>query len=47
VNELIAEGELEVVAREAPGPWFGLTYQEDKAEVIQGLADLHDAGLYD
>ena len=30
VNDLIAEGQLEVRAREAPGPWFGLTYQEEK-----------------
>jgi hypothetical protein len=29
VNELIAEGRLEVRATEAPGPWFRLTYRED------------------
>lgn len=46
VNELIAEGRLQVQAREAPGPWFGLTYQEDKAEVMKGLADLTARGVY-
>ena len=46
VNELIAEEQLEVAAREAPGPWFGLTYQEDMAEVTAGLADLHGKGVY-
>jgi hypothetical protein len=46
INELIAEGRLKVRAEEAPGPWFGLTYQEDKAEVMSGLADLHARGVY-
>jgi len=46
VNELIAERRLEVLAREAPGPWFGLTYQEDKAEVVEGLRRLHEQGVY-
>lgn len=46
VNELIAEERLEVLAREAPGPWFGLTYKEDKAEVEQGLAKLVGEGVY-
>jgi len=46
VNELIAEGRLQVLAREAPGPWFGLTYQEDKAEVMSGLVDLTARGVY-
>jgi len=45
VNELIAEGRLVVHADEAPGPWFGLTYQEDKAEVMSGLADLTTRGV--
>jgi NDP-sugar pyrophosphorylase family protein len=46
INELIAEGRLIVHAEEAPGPWFGLTYQEDKAEVMSGLADLTTKGVY-
>ena len=46
INELIAEGKLDVRAQEAPGPWFGLTYQEDKAEVMSGLVDLTARGVY-
>jgi NDP-sugar pyrophosphorylase family protein len=46
VNELIAEGRLQVLAREAPGPWFGLTYREDLPEVTTGLARLTAEGVY-
>ena len=46
VNELIAEGRLKVKAGEAPGPWFGLTYQQDMDEVKAGLADLTAQGVY-
>ena len=46
VNELVAEGRLEVRGREAPGPWFGLTYREDLAEVTGGLAKLTAEGVY-
>lgn len=46
VNELIAEGRLEVRATEAPGPWFGLTYREDAPEVEAGLQRLTEAGVY-
>ena len=33
-------------AREAPGPWFGLTYQDDTTEVASGLADMTKNGVY-
>lgn len=46
VNELIAEGQLEVRAREAPGPWFGLTYREDLPEVSEGLRQLTSQHVY-
>jgi len=46
VNELIAEEELDVLAREAPGPWFGLTYREDLPEVTEGLRKLTSQGVY-
>jgi NDP-sugar pyrophosphorylase family protein len=46
INELIAEGRLEVRATEAPGPWFGLTYREDLPEAAAGLADLTAKGVY-
>ena len=46
VNELIAEKRLMVHAKEAPGPWFGLTYREDLEEVAEGLKKLHAEGVY-
>ena len=46
VNELIDEGRLEVQAKEAPGPWFGLTYREDLPEAAAGLVDLTRQGVY-
>jgi UTP-glucose-1-phosphate uridylyltransferase len=46
VNELIAEERLVVHAKEAPGPWFGLTYREDLEEVSRGLKELHMKGVY-
>jgi UTP-glucose-1-phosphate uridylyltransferase len=46
VNELIAEERLVVKAVEAPGPWFGLTYREDLAEVTAGLTELTAKGVY-
>ena len=46
VNELIAEGHLDVLATETPGPWFGLTYRDDLPEVISGLASLTATGVY-
>ena len=46
VNELIAEEHLAVHAKEAPGPWFGLTYREDLEEVSAGLKKLHAEGVY-
>ena len=46
VNDLITEGRLKVKAGEAPGPWFGLTYQQDMDEVKAGLVDLTAKGVY-
>ena len=46
INELISEGRLAVVARVAPGPWFGLTYREDLPEVTSGLGKLTAQGVY-
>jgi NDP-sugar pyrophosphorylase family protein len=46
VNDLLASGQLHVDIVEAPGPWFGLTYAEDRPLVKAGLKDLHDRGVY-
>jgi NDP-sugar pyrophosphorylase family protein len=46
VNALIAQGRLDLRAVETPGPWFGLTYQDDLPEVKAGLRRLTDDGVY-
>jgi hypothetical protein len=46
VNEAIAERKLDVLAKETPGPWFGLTYRDDLPEVTAGLSALTEKGIY-
>jgi choline kinase len=46
VAELMAQGRMQVRALEAPGPWFGLTHQADRAAVMAGLVDLTAKGVY-
>jgi len=31
---------------ETPSQWFGVTYKEDKPQVVKALADLVEAGYY-
>jgi UTP-glucose-1-phosphate uridylyltransferase len=46
INELIDEGQVDLRAVDAPGPWFGLTYQDDRPAVEAGLVDLTRQGVY-
>jgi NDP-sugar pyrophosphorylase family protein len=46
VNALIESGDAEVRAVDTSGPWFGLTFAEDRPEVVAGLADLTKRGVY-
>lgn len=46
VNEQIAAGEVRVKVIPTPGPWLGVTYQEDKPYVVKKLKSLVDAGHY-
>jgi UTP-glucose-1-phosphate uridylyltransferase len=46
INELIDESKLDLRAVDAPGPWFGLTYQEDRPAVEAGLVELTRKGVY-
>ena len=46
MDQLIAEGKIETVVLHTPDRWFGLTYQEDKPGVVNGLQALHDRGVY-
>jgi len=46
INELIDDGRMDLRAVDAPGPWFGLTYKEDRPEVEAGLKELTRQGVY-
>ena len=46
VNELIAGGALTLRVVETRGPWFGLTYPEDRAAAEASLAALAKSGAY-
>ncbi len=46
VDALINVGKAEVRVLETTGKWFGVTYPEDKAEVVASIRALIDAGEY-
>jgi MobA-like NTP transferase protein len=46
INDLVQSGRLGIDVIEAPGPWFGLTYADDRATVTSGLRALVDEGVY-
>ncbi len=46
VDALIKVGKAEVRVLETTGKWFGVTYPEDKTEVVASIRKLIDAGEY-
>ena len=46
VGELVDEGRLTVSVLHSADRWFGMTYQEDRQNVMDELKKLHDAGVY-
>lgn len=46
VDELIHEGLAEVKVLETDGKWFGVTYREDKPEVVSSIKRLIREGVY-
>ena len=46
VDALIQAGKADVRVLESRGEWFGVTYREDKAEVVAAIKALTDAGEY-
>ena len=46
VDVLIKAGKADVRVLESSGKWFGVTYPEDKAEVVAAIKALTDAGEY-
>ena len=45
-NEMIQAGTATVTVLESEDRWFGVTYREDKEEVMKRLKELHEEGLY-
>ncbi len=46
VNNLIVSGKVTVKVLDTPSKWFGVTYAEDRPEVVAKLRDLAESGLY-
>lgn len=46
VNNIITSGEEKVKVLESDAKWFGVTYREDKEEVMGRIADLIKEGVY-
>lgn len=46
VNELIVNGKAKVKVLTTESKWFGVTYSEDRAGVVQKFAELHEQGAY-
>lgn len=46
VNDLLASGEMTVLATPSHDKWFGITYKVDKEDVENKLKALHESGVY-
>ena len=46
IDSLIKTGEVECSVLQTESPWFGVTYPEDKARVVECIQKLTDAGVY-
>jgi len=46
VFDLIASGQIQAKVLQADSPWFGVTYPEDKAFVVEQVKRLTDEGAY-
>ena len=46
VNELVASGAARVKVLRTPASWFGITYKEDKPQVVASILKLVEAGEY-
>ena len=46
VSELIAEGKADVRMLDNEDKWYGVTYKEDKADVVKAFHELTASGVY-
>ena len=45
VDRMIREGALDVRVLDTPAAWFGVTYKEDRPNVVRALKKLHEQGV--
>ena len=46
VDELLQEGKATVEVLKTPDVWHGVTYKEDKPQVVKAIGELKAQGLY-
>lgn len=46
VDELLREGKAAVKVEKSMDKWYGVTYKEDKPQVVKAIQSLKDSGLY-
>lgn len=46
VNELLEEGKADVRVLPTQDRWYGVTYKEDKEQVVEALREMKKQGLY-
>lgn len=46
IDCLLRNGKADVKVLESLDVWYGITYKEDKAEVVNAISDLHSNGTY-
>lgn len=46
IGGLLEEGNISVKVLTSKDKWFGVTYKEDKADVVSAIKDLIDSGVY-
>lgn len=47
IDQLIRSGAIECPVMTTESPWFGVTYPDDKPEVVASIQKLTDAGVYE
>lgn len=47
IDKLIKAGEKKVKVLSTPDRWYGVTYKEDKQSVVDAIAKMTEAGMYD
>lgn len=46
IGDLLKEGKMQVEVRKSHDAWFGVTYKEDKADVVANIQNLIAEGIY-